>query len=252
MNERQQYVDIKDSSRNVKPSYYFMMNCILYSRIETGLESNGSGYDEDVNVYLAHLLQSFADPAYVDNARKYLSKYDAEVFQRLASSSDARLKYLIYKTNADFLLVSVGIFDQAPGPGQKKFPPSEDASIGRGKAYYQFAYTYAQQLQKKGAAISEVLEKLSVGFEKYVKILSHLRGEYFDLGSHFSDGEFYHLERSVDEEARKLQLRERQDRFLEIYSEWRRTGDDELKSALQRQADEIRQLKPDFKFSVKP
>src|SRR2546430_15983052 len=114
MNERQSYVDIKDSSRNVKPSYYFMMNCILYSRIETGLESNGGGYDEDVNVYLAHLLQSFGDPAYVDNSRKYLSKYDAEVFQRLATCSDARLKYMIYKTNADFLLVSVGIFDQAP------------------------------------------------------------------------------------------------------------------------------------------
>ncbi len=251
MNERQSYVDIKDSNRNLKPSYYFMMNCILYSRIETGLESNDGVYDEDVNVYLAHLLQSFADPGYVENSRRFLSKYDVEVFQRLNGSNDARLKYMIYKTNADFLLVSVGVFDQPAGQGQKKFPPNEDATIGRGKAYYQFAYTYCQQLQKKGSAISEVLEKLSVGFEKYVKILSHLRGEYFDLADHFSNGEFYHLERAVDEEARRMQLRERQDRFLETYSEWRRTGNDELKAALQKQADEIRQLKPDFKFTVK-
>jgi hypothetical protein len=249
MNERQFYVDMKDAGRNVKPSYYFMMNCILYSRIETGLESNAEGYDEDVNVYLAHLLESFSHPEYVESARRFLSKYDVEVFERLANSSDARLKYLIYKTNADFMLVSVGVFEQSPAVNQKKFPPAEDASIGRGKAYYQFAYTYSQQLHKRGAAISEVLEKLSAGFEKYVKILSHLRGEYFDLGSRFSSGEFYHLERSVDEEARRQQLRERQDRFLELYSEWRRTGDDELKAALQRQADEIRQLKPDFKFS---
>jgi len=252
MNERQLYVDIKDSSRNLRPSYYFMMNCILYSRIETGLESNAGGYDEDVNVYLAHLLQSFADPAYVENAKRYLSKYDAEVFQRLQGSPDARLKYLIYKTNADFLLVSVGVFEQPPAQGQKKFPPAEDASIGRGKAYYQFAYSYSQQLQKKGTAISEVLEKLSVGFEKYVKILSHLRGEFFDLADHFSKGEFYHLERSVDEEARRSQLRERQDRFLETYAEWRRTGREELKAALEELAEDIRQLKPDFKFTPQP
>ncbi len=250
MNERQQYVDIKDARRNVKPSYYFMMNCILYSRIETGLESNEGGYDEDVNVYLAHLLQSFANPEYVENSKRFLSKYDVEVFQRLETSADARLKYMIYKTNADFLLVSVGIFEPSGAQSQKRFPPSEDASIGRGKAYYQFAYTYSQQLQRKGAAISEVLEKLSVGFEKYVKILSHLRGEYFDLADHFSNGEFYHLERSVDEEARKIQLREREDRFLETYAEWRRTGNAELKAALEKQAEEIRQLKPDFKFTV--
>ena len=250
MNERQNYVDIKDGSRNLKPSYYFMMNCILYSRIETGLESNQDVYDEDVNVYLAHLLQNFADPGQMEKSRRFLSRYDMDVMQRLQGSSDARLKYMIYKTNADFLLVSVGIFDQPAAQGQKKFPPNEDATIGRGKAYYQFAYTYCQQLQKKGSAISEVLEKLSVGFEKYVKILSHLRGEHFDLGEHFSNGEFYHLERDVDEEARKLQLRERQDRFLEIYSEWRRTGSEELKTALQKQADEIRQLKPEFKFNV--
>ena len=54
-----------------------------------------------------------------------------EVFRRLSTSSDARLKYMIYKTNADFLLVSVGIFDQSPAQNQKKFPPSEDAREDR-------------------------------------------------------------------------------------------------------------------------
>ena len=55
MNPRH-YVDLKDTSRELQPTYYFMVNCLLYSRMETGLVSNQDFYDEDVNVYLAHLL----------------------------------------------------------------------------------------------------------------------------------------------------------------------------------------------------
>jgi len=146
MNPRQ-YVDLKEGGRNLQPTYYFMINCLLYSRMETGLVSNQDYYDEDVNVYLAHLLHSFINPDYVEQSKRYLSKYDADVFKRLSQSTDARLKYAIYKTNADFLLVSIGIFDNplAPTatPARSKPAPSEEAYIGRGKTYYHFAYTYS-------------------------------------------------------------------------------------------------------------
>ena len=141
---RQLFVDMKVDTRRLRPSYVFMMRCLLYSRLETGNETGTDVPDEDVNVYLAHLLQSFSDPAYVESARPYLHRYDHEVFKRLERSTDARLKYVIYKTNADFLLVSIGVFDN---PGQwlaHRLPqvqpsknragePSEEASMGRGK-----------------------------------------------------------------------------------------------------------------------
>src|SRR5213075_3535563 len=108
---------------------------------------------------------------YVDQSKKFLSKYDTDVFRRLSTSTDARLKYLIYKTNADFLLVSIGIFDNPRGAGasSRKLQPSEEAYIGRGKTYYHFAYSYSQQMHRKNAGVSEVLEKLSVGFDKYLR-----------------------------------------------------------------------------------
>ncbi|MEP7029278.1 MAG: hypothetical protein ABI960_11845, partial [Candidatus Eisenbacteria bacterium] len=166
MNPRN-YVDLKEGGRNLQPTYYFMINCLLYSRMETGLVSNHDYYDEDVNVYLAHLLHSFINPEYVEQSKKYLSKYDADVFRRLSNSTDARLKYAIYKTNADFLLVSIGIFDNplAPtaSPLRAQPAPAEEAYIGRGKTYYHFAYTYSQQVHRKNQGVSEVLEKLSVG-----------------------------------------------------------------------------------------
>jgi hypothetical protein len=224
MNPRH-YVDLKETDRNLQPTYYFMINCLLYSRMETGLVSNQDFYDEDVNVYLAHLLHSFID---------------------------SRLKYLIYKTNADFLLISIGIFDNPVGTAapRAKVPSSEEAYIGRGKTYYHFAYSYAQHVHRKNQGVAEVLEKLSVGFEKYIKILSHMRGEYLDLMSRLSKGEVYHLERSVNEDTRQEMLRLKQDELLELYSAWKREPNEETEENMERVVGEIRQINPSFKFEL--
>lgn len=251
MNPRH-YVDLKDSSRDLQPTYYFMINCLLYSRMETGLVSNADCYDEDVNVYLAHLLHSFINPEYVEQSRKFLSKYDADVFKRLSTSTDARLKYQIFKTNADFLLVSIGIFDNPAmaGTARARVQPNEEAYIGRGKTYYHFAYTYSQQMHRKNAGVSDVLEKLSNGFEKYLRILSHMRGEYLDLASRLSRGEVYHLERSVDEYAQQELLKTKQDELLELFTVWRDKPDSATEENMERVVGEIRQLDPGFKFEL--
>ncbi|MCK4305725.1 MAG: hypothetical protein KAY24_15915, partial [Candidatus Eisenbacteria sp.] len=243
MRFRDGYLDIKSSSRDVRPTYFFMMKCLLYSRMETGLVSNKDFYDEDVNVYIAHLLNSFIDPNYVQRANKYLSKYDTEVFHRLEDSKDARLKYTLYKTNADFLLISLGIFDNATGldpttssspisPERKIFQPSEEAYIGRGKTYYRFAYTYSQMIHDPHAAITDVMEKLSEGFEKYIRILAHMRGEYLNLMDRLSRGEIYHLERTVDESKKTEDLKQKQDRFLDLYMDWKKDNSPETRAEL--------------------
>jgi hypothetical protein len=251
MNPRH-YVDLKDNSRDLQPTYFFMINCLLYSRMETGLVSNQDYYDEDVNVYLAHLLHSFINPEYVAQSKRFLSKYDTDVFRRLSGSTDARLKYQIYKTNADFLLVSIGIFDSPTiaGTTRSRMQPSEEAYIGRGKTYYHFAYTYSQQMHRKNAGVSEVLEKLSTGFEKYLRILSHMRGEYLDLMKRFSQGEVYHLERTIDEHQQQELIKVKQDELLELYSAWRSAPTAATEESLERVVSEIRQLNPGFKFEL--
>ena len=107
-----QYSTLGDT-REVEPTFFFMLNCLLYSRLETGYPSNHDFYDEDVNMYLTNLLCSFMNPEYHRRAKKYISRYDANLFEKLEDSSDVRLKYTIYKTNADFLLISIGMFNEA-------------------------------------------------------------------------------------------------------------------------------------------
>jgi len=248
--ELEKYIEIAGRRRVPQPTYYFMMNCLLYSRMETGLLSNRDCYDEDVNVYLAHLLTSFMKPDYIEHAKKYLSKYDTEVFKRIANTTDARLKYTVYKTNADFLLVSVGIFENpvTEPDTHPDWKPKEEAYIGRGKTYYHFAYSYSQRLFRKNAGIPEVLGKLSVGFEKYARILSHMRGEYLNLVRRLSKGEVYHLERTISREKQKQDLREKEDSFLDAFSEWKETGSRLALEKLKAIAEEIKKLNPSFHF----
>jgi hypothetical protein len=248
------------SDGDAAPSFSFMLKCLLYSRLETGLVSNKDYYDEDVNVYMAHLLQAFINPNYLQRVKPYLSHYDADVFARVGDASDARLKYTVYKTNADFLLISMGIFDNAAAmqPEHRRahgedveWPrPSEEAYVGRGKTYYRFAYSYSQQLPRKSVAMTDVLEKLAVGFDDYLKILAHMRGEYFDLMDRLSHGEVFHLERTVNEAARGDEVREKQDILLDRFNEWNDDRTEEKWAALMETVNELKQLDPGFTFRM--
>lgn len=240
--------------REIEPNFFFMMNCLVYSRLESGLPSNQEYYDEDVNVYLAHLLTSFMNPTYHETARKYLSRYDADLFDKIKDSDDVRLKYTIYKTNADFLLISIGIFQNpiAGRPGSKDalFRDNEEVFMGRAKAYYQFAYSYSQSMFRKATGVTEVLEKLSHGFEQYVQILSHMRGEYFNILDGLTKGDVYHLERSVDRFDQDKELKALQDQFLDLYSQYMRTKDTTLKDELFRLARSIQRIDETFRFNI--
>jgi Skp family chaperone for outer membrane proteins len=242
-----------DSPREVEPTFFFMLNCLLYSRMETGNESNKDFYDEDVNMYLTHLLCSFMQPEYHRRAKKYLSRYDANLFNKIEKSDDVRLKYTIYKTNADFLLISIGIFKNPRHDRldtAQLFVNSEEAHMGRAKAYYNFAYTYSQSMFRRSTGVSEVLEKLSRGFERYVEILSHMRGEYFNILDRLSAGEVYHLERDIDKQSKNKDLKVLQDAFLDKYSEYLRTKDPDLKRELDEMVRAIKKIDDSFHFHM--
>jgi Skp family chaperone for outer membrane proteins len=194
------------------------------------------------------------NPDFHERTRKYLSPYDTDLFDKVRNSPDVRLKYTIYKTNADFLLISIGIFRNPDGsrPGTKDafMKDNEEVYVGRAKAYYQFAYSYSQSMFRKATAISEVLEKLSRGFEQYVDILSYMRGEYFNILERLSSGDVYHLERAIDRAESDRELRALQDQFLDMYSEYMKTNKAELKEQLRELAKKIQRIDESFRFTM--
>ncbi len=116
--------------------------------------------------------------------------------------------------------------------------------------WYHFTYTYGELLENPSETIASVLEKLTLGLERYHKLLSHMKGEYWSVSKRFKKAQVIRLERKVDEDAKEQMLRDMQDLLLDAYSEWKKTGERKLLEQMRGLAREIRQLSPDFHFSL--
>lgn len=232
---------------------FFMMNNLLYSRMESGFPSNDEYFDEDVNVYIADLLTSLIQPEHHENLLKYVVPYDLSLFEKFDGENDPRMKFNAYRTNADFLLLSLGLFDNP-----KRVRPNSAVHmkmsplsyIGRGKTYYSLAQSYLVQATCKQSAMADVMGKLSRGFEKYVKILSVLRSEYFNIIGRISDGELFHLENSAREEENSREIGSLYDEFLDAYSEYKKSGSDIARQAVDDAVEKLRAHDPSFNFNL--
>ena len=246
------HLSMKSASRLEQPSTFFTMNCLLCSRTELGIVSGRDSYVQDVDVYLDQLLATFADPEVFERTRRYLSKYDSEVFKRLRRSEVGQVRYRILRTPADFLLLSACTFATPPmRRGRSKQEPIEEGYIGKGKTYYHFAYSYSQRLHRTNTIIIDVLEKLSLGFDRYARILSHMRGEPKEaLLQRLATGEQFILERVVNREQEAIVFEEKQDSLLDAISEYGRTGSDETRAHIARLVADLAALRPDFHFDL--
>ncbi len=236
-----------------QPAYFYMMNNFLYSRIDSNFPTNELFYDEDVNIYIANLLTSISDSQHHQRIKKYVTPYDQTLNELLKTISDPREKYLAYKSNADFLLISLGIFNNPkrmkPGSKTHMNLPSK-TYIGRGEIYYSLAQSYLYKTSNRKSAIGDILGKLARGFENYVRTLSVLKGEYFNFHKKISTGEMYHFERSILKFSKNNKLGKLHDKFLDIYSEYQKKESIPLKKALKQVTDEIVEIDPSFSFKI--
>jgi len=237
---------------DIQTSYFFMLNCLLHSRVNIGIESNSAVYDEDVNVYLAHLLNSHIDPRYMLRVSQYVSITDGDVAAALDGSTDHRLCYETYKANADYLLMAVSVFDLFDEPRMSMshhLHTPREIFIGRASLYYSLASSYAVKLAHGESPIADTLAKLSDHIDDYVKILSYMRGQYLDFIKRYSSGEMFHLDRALEEIHRDETIEQLRNEFLDTYNAWMKTGAPELKRTLEEQADLLRELDPSFEFT---
>jgi hypothetical protein len=254
MSAARKYLASKTSPRKVRPISYVAINCLLLTKTE-GTPKNGDPLpQEDVDAYLAALRDQLEAHVPLPPERtRLLSRYDVAAWRRLASAHRGSLRYMVYRTPEDLLLISVGIFEQH-GPyvpnRREGLLPGEEADVGRSPNWYHFSYTYGELLENPTATLGRVLEKLTVGLERYHKMLSHMRGEYWNLASRFEGAQIVRLSRTVDEDAREQTLRDMHDELLDAYAEWKRTGERKHLDQIRGLTREIRLLSPEFQFSL--
>jgi hypothetical protein len=121
--------------------------------------------------------------------------------------------------NGDHLLLQTGLFtvphqDDARGSGLA-------TAVERGRAYYRFAYSFADRLPVRYRPLTDVVHKLAYDFDKYRRVLSHMRGAYLNLIEPLSTHDVTEIQKGMDETTRGERVRALQDLLLDTL-EYRR------------------------------
>ncbi|MCM8774933.1 MAG: hypothetical protein NC930_01045 [Candidatus Omnitrophica bacterium] len=243
------YFDITKQERDSAIRY--LLGAIINTRQKCGFPSNRYVYDEDVNIYLAHLLFAVSLPEYHEMAEPYLSNETSDILRWVRATEDRTIRYFIFKVNADHILVDSAIFDNLNrGLGDKIFKYSEKHYQEVGKLYYDQAAAYHKRIYRKKTGVGEVLEKLAHYFENYQRMLKEVRREYFQFLNSFRDQAFHYFLKEIQQYENDISKKVKLDRFLDLYGNWLETKNPELKTEIISLVTELRRLDPNFTFDT--
>jgi len=212
-------------SRDIETTESFFSNRFITARIDSGHESNEGydeileeerdsawhethwkeikanqlKYDEDVNQYITLTLSDLAKPQSVDLINRYVVDLKSDAGQVAYQTQEPSKKFIVYRVNADYLLLMLGLF-------RSDLNISDDAYIDKGSEYYFSAASNLKGMFQGRCAMSDVMEKLSDGFGKYVEILRKMResdDNYMSFHFKFSQPEIESLERTLTVETQK-------------------------------------------------
>jgi hypothetical protein len=249
------YLYFNLSSEDRESAIYFLLESILKAKDQAHGLTRVLSFDEDVNIYLAHLLFAVSLPEYHDMADPFLSSNTHEVFEWVRETDDPMLRYFIFKVNADHLLVQSTIFNPDPQLA-KRFPLKKDALPEKSEErlsailYYNQAARFHAGVYDKKTGVGEVLSKIAGQFDVYRHILADVKEDYFKFIECFREQAFQHFLIEISS-YEKDHLRDlKMEQFLEIYQRWLSTKSPELKNTILQLVQELRQLDPQFNFDV--
>jgi len=162
------------------------------------IKANEMKYDEDVNQYITLTLAELVNPKSLAFVNQYTVGIDDDVGQIAVSLPEQIKTYFLYKINADFLLLNLGLFR----------PDTNilgEAYFDKGESYYFSAASSLKAMKGGRSGMSDVLEKLAGGFGKYVEILRYMKNSadnFLSLNFKFSKSEMQDLEATLSRAAR--------------------------------------------------
>lgn len=124
---------------------------------------------------------------------------ETDIGQEAVSFNDRAKKYLAYKINADFLLLNLGLFHSDSNV-------LGNAYFDKGETYYYSAATSLKAIKGGRSGLSDVMEKLSERFGKYVEILRAMKNQhenYFSFHVRIPDAELKRFEHELAVESSK-------------------------------------------------
>lgn len=243
------YFQLNNEER--ESAVYFLLEAILKVRDSDPELAHGNFFDEDVNIYLAHLLFAMSLPEYHDMADPFLSNDPNEVLGWARETDDPMLRYFIYKVNADNMLIHSTIFsEKLPDMKRAIFRRQENGVNRLAVAYYDQAARCHQGIYHKKTGVGEVLSKISDHFELYQKLLFRVRNDYFKFINCFRDEAFRHFFMKLGHYEKQCRKDIVMDQFLESYQKWLVSKNPDLRNKIAGLARDLASIDPQFCFDV--
>ena len=165
---------------------------------EKEIKQNELEYEEDVNQYITLMLAEMVNPKTAGLTNQYLVGTDSDAGQIAIDLKLESQKYQVFRTNADFLLFHLGLFSpQSNILGDKYFD--------KGGWYYRSAACSLKHARGGRSGLSDVFEKLSLKFGKYVEILRYMKNRssnYFSFHFKFSEEEIARFQKQLSKESK--------------------------------------------------
>jgi hypothetical protein len=241
------YFDISKQERDSAIRY--LLSSIIKSRKDTNFPSNSITFDEDVNVYLAHLLFAVSLPEYHEMAEPYLSLETSDILKWVKNTEDRTIRYFIFKVNADHIMIHTAIFDDLLQRHKHHFfKRSAKHYKELAQLYYDQAAIYHNRIYRKKTGVGEVLEKLSNYYDSYQGLLKHVRREYFNFVNGFRDQAFNQFMDQVRGYEHESKSKSKMDQFLDLYGRWLQTKDPSLEPHIYMLSRDLHALDPEFHF----
>ena len=165
---------------------------------EKEIKQNDLEYEEDVNQYITLMLAEMVNPKTTGLTNQYLVGTDSDAGQIAIDLKFESQKYQVFRANADFLLFHLGLFSlESNILGDKYFD--------KGGWYYRSAACSLKHARGGRSGLSDVLEKLSLKFGKYVEILRYMKNRssnYFSFHFKFSEEEIARFQKQLSKESK--------------------------------------------------
>lgn len=182
--QRQEYTDLKKGEK--EDLVGFLSNSYLSSK-QSLCKIVDTIEDNFLNVYVFGLLHKISKGQFSDFERRYVSDFPQEVYSFVQQSLDPRFRFYVYKANADYRLVKLGLF------GAQSQVSSRNKNIEITKRYYSFASAFLPQIPNLKSHLfightKNIFDLLDSSLDVCLEILGHMATEQFNLlNFHVSD-----------------------------------------------------------------
>ncbi|MFP4013995.1 MAG: hypothetical protein ACLFVQ_07935 [Chitinispirillaceae bacterium] len=242
------FFDLRDGK--TRDARFFFLEYVLKARADLKMESGRHSCDQELNVYIAGLLNSLlTNSESFLHAKSYVSAFDVDVRAYIESHPGKRNEYIVYRDNADFGLVVLGLFDDYEHRGSyKRIVLSGEEDQGRIALYYELAASALSHLQGKSVSLVSVFEAMAGNMEEVLQILHRAAGAYFEIMERMSEGSAYHLGREIEKMELEESYNHKLDEFLKLYSIYKENPCEANRKELLVRAEELKKMNGSFCF----